>query len=205
MELKDILSLKPGLYSGQMGEEKIVIKRKANDGFEIMHAPSSNGWCEVVLYNEAGEREGQTCVKSSVSKPLDSFAALDAFDKIKSALKAERSELGKEIAYLDQFLKMSANFNLVDIFRAEKDKKIIEKIIDRAAELNLLNMNRIVANAFLQIAKEHYDLDLKKLLHSSTFDFAHDFVYMPKHYHPETGEFDGYFLPRSSKKNFGED
>ena len=78
---------------------------------------------------------------------------------------------------------------------------LIERIVDRAEKLKVLNMDRTVACAFMVLATVNYDLDLQWLLQSSDFDFMHDFVYMPQHFHKETGEFDDRFLPRSAKRS----
>ena len=82
-----------------------------------------------------------------------------------------------------------------------QEAMLVERIVDRAEKLKVLNMDRTVACAFLVMAQKHYDLDLQVLLDSSDFDFMHDFVQMPKHFHKETGTFDDRFLPRSSKRS----
>ena len=64
-------------------------------------------------------------------------------------------------------------------------------------------MDRTVACAFMSLAEKHYDLDLRAMLNGRDFDFMHDFVYMPQHFHKETGCFDDRFLPRFSKKSLG--
>ena len=83
-------------------------------------------------------------------------------------------------------------------------KSIIEKIVDRAQKLKVLKMDREVAVAFMELATKHYDLSLERMLNGSGFDFMHDFVYMPQHFHKETGTFDNQFLPRFSKQSLGE-
>lgn len=86
----------------------------------------------------------------------------------------------------------------------KKEKSIIEKIIDRAQKLKVLKMDREVAIAFMELATKHYDLSLERMLEGSDFDFMHDFVYMPQHFHKETGTFDNLFLPRFSRQSLGE-
>lgn len=81
------------------------------------------------------------------------------------------------------------------------DAILTERIVDRAEKLKALNMDRTVACAFIVMAKTHYDLDLQAMLDGSDFDFMHDFVYMPQHFHPETGTFDDRFLPRFSRQS----
>ena len=83
-------------------------------------------------------------------------------------------------------------------------KSIIEKIVDRAQKLKVLKMDREVAVAFMELASKHYDLSLEKMLNGSDFDFMHDFVYMPQHFHKETGTFDNQFVPRFSKQSLDE-
>ena len=83
-------------------------------------------------------------------------------------------------------------------------KSIIEKIVDRAQKLKVLKMDHEVAVAFMELASKHYDLSLEKMLNGSDFDFMHDFVYMPQHFHKETGTFDNQFVPRFSKQSLGE-
>lgn len=87
----------------------------------------------------------------------------------------------------------------------ETERALIEKIVDRAKKLNVLKMDREVAIAFMELAAKHYDLSLTKMLDGSDFDFMHDFVYMPQHFHKETGTFDNHFLPRFSKQSLGEE
>lgn len=86
----------------------------------------------------------------------------------------------------------------------KKEKSIIEKIVDRAQKLKVLKMDREVAVAFMELATKHYDLSLERMLKGSDFDFMHDFVYMPQHFHKETGTFDNLFLPRFSRQSLGE-
>ena len=86
----------------------------------------------------------------------------------------------------------------------KKEKSIIEKIVDRAQKLKVLKMDREVAVAFMELATKHYDLSLERMLEGSDFDFMHDFVYMPQHFHKETGMFDNLFLPRFSRQSLGE-
>ena len=86
----------------------------------------------------------------------------------------------------------------------KKEKSIIEKIVDRAKKLKVLKMDREVAVAFMELATKHYDLSLERMLNGSDFDFMHDFVYMPQHFHKETGTFDNLFLPRFSRQSLGE-
>ena len=86
----------------------------------------------------------------------------------------------------------------------KKEKSIIEKIVDRAQKLKVLKMDREVAVAFMELATKHYDLSLERMLEGSDFDFMHDFVYMPQHFHKETGTFDNQFLPRFSRQSLGE-
>ena len=86
----------------------------------------------------------------------------------------------------------------------KKEKSIIEKIVDRAQKLKVLKMDREVAVAFMELATKHYDLSLERMLEGADFDFMHDFVYMPQHFHKETGTFDNLFLPRFSKQSLGE-
>ena len=78
---------------------------------------------------------------------------------------------------------------------------LIKQIVDRAEKLKILNMDKHVACAFMMLAMVNYDLDLQAMLNGSDFDFMHDFVYMPQHFHKETGEFDDRFLPRFSKRS----
>ena len=84
------------------------------------------------------------------------------------------------------------------------ERELIEKIVDRAKKLKVLRMGREVAIAFMELATKHYDLSLSRMLEGSDFDFMHDFVYMPQHFHKETGTFDNHFLPRFSKQSLGE-
>ena len=86
----------------------------------------------------------------------------------------------------------------------KKEKSIIEKIVDRAKKLKVLKMDREVAVVFMELATKHYDLSLERMLNGSDFDFMHDFVYMPQHFHKETGTFDNLFLPRFSRQSLGE-
>lgn len=88
--------------------------------------------------------------------------------------------------------------------KIETERELIEKILDRAKKLKVLKMDREVAIAFMELATEHYDLSLSRMLAGSDFDFMHDFVYMPQHFHKETGTFDNQFLPRFSKQSLGE-
>ena len=85
----------------------------------------------------------------------------------------------------------------------DTNKILIEKIVDRAKKLKVLKMDREVAVAFMELASKHYDLSLEKMLNGRDFDFMHDFVYMPQHFHKETGTFDNQFLPRFSKQSLG--
>jgi len=82
-----------------------------------------------------------------------------------------------------------------------EEAMLIERIVDRAEQLKVLNMDRSVACAFIIIAQKHYELDLQAMLNGSDFDFMHDFVQMPKHFHKETGTFDNQFLPRFSRQS----
>ena len=84
------------------------------------------------------------------------------------------------------------------------EQELIEKIVDRAQKLKVLKMDREVAVAFMELASKHYDLSLEKMLNGSDFDFMHDFVYMPQHFHKETGTFDNQFVPRFSKQSLDE-
>lgn len=86
----------------------------------------------------------------------------------------------------------------------ESKTALIEKIVDRAQKLKVLKMDREVAVAFMELATKHYDLSLERMLNGSDFDFMHDFVYMPQHFHKETGTFDNLFLPRFSRQSLGE-
>lgn len=88
--------------------------------------------------------------------------------------------------------------------KIETERELIEKIVDRAKKLKVLKMDRDVATAFMELATKHYDLSLSRMLEGSDFDFMHDFVYMPQHFHKETGTFDNQFLPRFSKQSLGE-
>lgn len=88
--------------------------------------------------------------------------------------------------------------------KIKKDRELIENIVDRAKALNVLKMDREVAVAFMELATKHYDLSLERMLEGSDFDFMHDFVYMPQHFHKETGMFDNLFLPRFSRQSLGE-
>ena len=78
---------------------------------------------------------------------------------------------------------------------------LIERIVDRAEQLNVLKMDRTVACAFMVLAHKHYDLDMQAMLDGNDFDFLHDFLQMPQHFHPEMGTFDDRFLPRFSKRS----
>ena len=78
---------------------------------------------------------------------------------------------------------------------------LIERIVDRAEKLKVLKMDRTVACAFMVLAQKHYDLDMQAMLDGNDFDFLHDFVQMPKHFHKDTGTFDDRFLPRFSRKS----
>ena len=86
----------------------------------------------------------------------------------------------------------------------DTNKILIEKIVDRAKKLKVLKIDREVAVAFMELASKHYDLSLERMLEGSDFDFMHDFVYMPQHFHKETGTFDNLFLPRFSRQSLGE-
>ena len=88
--------------------------------------------------------------------------------------------------------------------KIKTDRELIENIVDRAKALNVLKMDREVAVVFMELATKHYDLSLERMLEGSDFDFMHDFVYMPQHFHKETGTFDNHFLPRFSKQSLGE-
>ena len=78
---------------------------------------------------------------------------------------------------------------------------LIERIVDRAEKLKVLNMDRTVACAFMVLAQKHYDLDMQAMLDGNDFDFLHDFVQMPQHFHKDTGTFDDRFLPRFSRRS----
>ena len=88
--------------------------------------------------------------------------------------------------------------------KIKTDRELIENIVDRAKALNVLKMDSEVAVAFMELATKHYDLSLERMLKGSDFDFMHDFVYMPQHFHKETGTFDNLFLPRFSRQSLGE-
>ena len=78
---------------------------------------------------------------------------------------------------------------------------LIERIVDRAEQLNVLKMDRTVACAFMVLAYKHYDLDMQAMLDGNDFDFLHDFLQMPQHFNKDTGTFDDRFLPRFSKRS----
>ena len=78
--------------------------------------------------------------------------------------------------------------------------ELIQLIINRAALLGFLHMERCVAEEIMKLATEHYDLNLDAMVRGSDFDFLHDFVYIPMHFHPGKG-FDNKFLPRFSKRS----
>ena len=63
MKIKDILKLTSGLYTTTMDGEEVQIRRDADHGFEVVHPPKANGWCEVTIYDEDGNIEGQTVEK----------------------------------------------------------------------------------------------------------------------------------------------
>ena len=88
--------------------------------------------------------------------------------------------------------------------KIKTDRELIENIVDRAQKLKVLKMDREVAVAFIELATKHYDLSLERMLEGLDFDFMHDFVYMPQHFHKETGTFDNQFLPRFSRQSLGE-
>ena len=113
-----------------------------------------------------------------------------------------------EPACIDEFL--ANEMQDEELAKYHKDKllgqfpdDLIKKIVDRADRLGILKMDRTVACAFMSLAEKHYDLDLRAMLNGRDFDFMHDFVYMPQHFHKETGCFDDRFLPRFSKKSLG--
>ncbi len=60
MTTKKILELESGIYTATMEGEEITIRREKGFGFEIVHSPNSKGWCEVTMYDEDGNLEGQT-------------------------------------------------------------------------------------------------------------------------------------------------
>lgn len=82
-----------------------------------------------------------------------------------------------------------------------EEKEKIEKIVDRAEELQLLFFDRKLATSIMEMATVHYDIDLDFMLTCNAFDFLHDFAQMPQHFDNKTGTFDNRFLPRASKKS----
>lgn len=78
--------------------------------------------------------------------------------------------------------------------------ELIQLIINRAALLGFLHMERCVAEEIMKLATEYYDLNLEAMVRGSDFDFLHDFVYIPMHFHSRKG-FDNKFLPRFSKRS----
>lgn len=82
----------------------------------------------------------------------------------------------------------------------KRQAELIEAIVNRAALLGFLKMERCVAVEVMKLATEHYKLDLEAMWNGSDFDFLHDFVQIPQHFHPREG-FDNKFLPRFSKRS----
>ena len=82
----------------------------------------------------------------------------------------------------------------------KRQAELIEAIVNRAALLGFLKMERCVAVEVMKLATEHYKLDLEAMWNGSDFDFLHDFVQIPQHFHPREG-FDNRFLPRFSKRS----
>lgn len=82
----------------------------------------------------------------------------------------------------------------------KRQAELIDAIVNRAALLGVLNMERCVAVEVMKLATEHYNLDLEAMWHAGDFDFLHDFVQIPLHFKPMKG-FDNRFLPRFSKRS----
>ena len=87
----------------------------------------------------------------------------------------------------------------------EKERKLIEQIVDRAKKmLNKKNFDDVSAQ--MDIAATHCNgcrLDLERFLASDDFNFAHDFVGIYNHINRRTGKLERCFLPRYHLKNRG--
>ena len=59
MNIREIIKLESGIYTAEMGGERVTISREKGYGFSVRHAPKKNGWCEVSYYDEMGNYEGE--------------------------------------------------------------------------------------------------------------------------------------------------
>ena len=91
---------------------------------------------------------------------------------------------------------MSVNWDV-----SKTDARLVEKIVDRAVQLELLNGTR--QDLSMDIEAVHANctpLRLAELLAADTFNFTHDIRGIQRHIDRLTGGLTGHFLPRFTRR-----
>lgn len=84
------------------------------------------------------------------------------------------------------------------------DADTVSKIVDRAlsvARKHRVHYDRMDATMDITACHNDHPLDLERLLSFPDFDFAHDVFGIRKHLNRDTGELEGLFSPRCSKRS----
>jgi len=79
-----------------------------------------------------------------------------------------------------------------------EDIRLINKIVDRADEMNLLDYDKLSLNMDLTLANDTFNLRLEEFLNADKFNFVHDIMGIQRNIDRKKREFDGIFVPRYS-------
>ena len=77
--------------------------------------------------------------------------------------------------------------------------ELIGKSVARAREKNCMWKDELTMFMDLELAIQHFNIDIRKLYEFDDFNFVHDIVGIQKHINRSTLSFDNRFLPRSAR------
>lgn len=77
-----------------------------------------------------------------------------------------------------------------------EDLEIVNKIIERAENMNLLGSDRVSLLMDINIAHKTFNLRLNDFLEADDFNFSHDIVGIQNHVNRESKTMEDFFLPR---------
>lgn len=77
-----------------------------------------------------------------------------------------------------------------------EDLEIVNKIIERAENMDLLGSDRVSLLMDINIAHKTFNLRLNDFLEADDFNFSHDIVGIQNHVNRESKTMEDFFLPR---------
>lgn len=84
--------------------------------------------------------------------------------------------------------------------RDKKRLKLMNKIVDRAIEYDLLDYDRMSLMMDLELADKKWNLRLEEFLDAKRFDFVHDIMGVQRYIDRQKKTFNDMFVPRHAGK-----